>query len=283
MSDTIPERVITAVERIPAFPKSVQQVLSLAADVNCSPRDLVDVLRNDPIFTMKILKVVNSPFMGLARQITSIQQACVYLGVNTLKNLALSLASIGMLPRRNDAGFDMNAFWLHSLAVALIARRLAVMLAATQQESSDHFSAGLLHDVGKAVLALYMPREFKAALEKSRTTEAFIHEAEREALQASHADVGALVARRWGFPESLIQGIALHHSPEQAPEERHVACVFAADQVCKSLRYGDSGEEKIEPLPPVVAERFSRDLPDLIRALPDMDEELQKARIFINA
>jgi len=92
VSASIPEQVIQAVDKIPAFPKSVQQVLSLTADVNCSPRDLVDVLKNDPIFTMKIIKVVNSPFMGLAHQISSIQQACVYLGVNTLKNLALSLA-----------------------------------------------------------------------------------------------------------------------------------------------------------------------------------------------
>lgn len=283
MSASIPEKVIQAVDQIPAFPKSVQQVLSLTADVNCSPNDLVDVLRNDPIFTMKILKVVNSPFMGLAHQITSIQQACVYLGVNTLKNLALSLASIGMLPKKNDAGFDMNDFWLHSLAVALIARRLSLMLEVTQQESTDYFSTGLLHDVGKAVLALYMPHEFKSALEKAKGSDTYVYQAELETFKASHADVGALVATRWGFPESLVRGIAMHHAPQQAPEDVHVTCVFAADQVCKTLRYGDSGEDKVEPLPLSMEQLFSRDLESLIHSLPDLDEELQKARIFINA
>ncbi len=279
----IPEQVLQAVDRIPAFPKSVQQVLTLAADINCAPKDLVGVLKNDPIFTMKILKVVNSPFMGLSSRVTSIHQASVYLGVNTLKNLALSLAGIGMLPARNKAGFPMQDFWLHSLAVALVSRRLAGLLEVAQQESADFFSAGLLHDVGKAVLALYMPEAFQAALELARQSPLFVFEAEERTLAADHAEVGALVAQRWGFPEVLVQGIAWHHTPERGLELPLVLCVFAADQVCKTLRYGSSGEDKCQPLPPSVAQRFGRDLDGLVRALPDLDEELQKARIFINA
>ncbi len=285
----MPEHVVAAVDRMPAFPKSVQQVLTLAAEPNCSPRDLVDVLKNDPIFTLKILKVVNSPFMGLANRITSIHQACVYLGVNTLKNLALSLASVGMLPGSNRAGFDMNHFWLHSLAVALSSRRLALMLRVSQQESSDYFSAGLLHDIGKAVLALTMPEEFRRSLAKAREESQPLFEVERDELEVNHADVGALLAQRWGFPESLLMGIAMHHeagaldAPLFDDAADVVTCVFVADQICKTLRYGDSGEAYIQPLPPWVEQRFDRDLPDLIRSLPDMEEELQKARVFISA
>ena len=69
-----PDNVLKAVEKMPAFPKSVQQVLQLTADINCLPKDLVNVIKNDPVFTLKILKVVNSPFMGLANKITSIHQ-----------------------------------------------------------------------------------------------------------------------------------------------------------------------------------------------------------------
>lgn len=278
----LPEEVMRAVDKIPAFPKSVQQVLALTADPNCSPRDLVVVLRNDPIFTLKILKVVNSPFIGLANQITSIQQASVYLGVNTLKNLALSLASIGMLPSSNEAEFDMNQFWLHSLATALISRKLALMLEASQQESADFFSAGLLHDIGKAVLALHMPEQFKTALITTKSSEQYMYETERTILNANHADVGALVAERWGFPDTLVRGIALHHAPANAADDYILSCVFAGNQICKTLQFGNSGENKVEPLPAEVQECFSRDLPSLVDSLPDMEEELEKARVFIN-
>ncbi len=279
----VPEHVLAAVDRIPAFPKSVQQVLAHAAEPNCSPKDLVDVLKNDPIFTLKILKVVNSPFIGLARQITSVHQACVYLGVNTLKNLAMNLASVGVLPSSNKAGFDMNDFWLHSLAVALISTKLGIMLNVPSREGSDFFSAGMLHDVGKVVLALTVPEEYKRALEQSKEQKRPLYEMESEELEVNHADVGALLAQHWGFPKSLITGIALHHTPDSEEADDLVMCIFAADQVCKSLSYGHSGEDLIQELPERVQNRFSRNLDELIRSLPDMEEDLQKARIFINA
>lgn len=279
----IRENVLQAVEKIPAFPKSVQQVLQLTARLDCAPKDLVSVLENDPIFTLKILKVVNSPFIGLATRIHSIQQACVYLGVNTLKNLALSLASMGVLPRHNKAGLDMNEFWLHSLAVALVSRRLAHMLHVPVQESSDFFSAGLLHDVGKAVLALSMPDAFAKALSLAAESEHFLYDAEYTILQTNHADVGALLARRWGFPEPLVQGIAMHHTPEKSAAEIIVICVFTADQICKFLRYGHSGESGIQPLPIEIEQLFGMDFQTMCHGMPDLEQDLDKARVFINA
>jgi putative nucleotidyltransferase with HDIG domain len=189
-----PESALKAVDKMPAFPKSVQQVLQLTADINCSPKELVNVIKLDPIFTMKMLKVVNSPFVGLAQQVTSIQQASVFLGINTIKNLALSLATIGALPRTNKAGFNMNEFWLHSLAVAAIARRLAERIGVEKNRASDYFSAGLLHDIGKGVFALYLPETFKNALDRARDETMPLYLAEIECVGVSHAAIGATLA-----------------------------------------------------------------------------------------
>ncbi len=279
-----PDNVLKAVDKMPAFPKSVQQVLELTADINCLPKDLVNVIKNDPVFTLKILKVVNSPFMGLASKITSIHQASVYLGVNTLKNLSLSLACIGTLPPSNKAGFDMNGFWLHSLAVATMTRRLAEHCKVPRNEAADYFSAGLLHDIGKVVFALYMPEEYAEALALAGQGESRLFEAEEQTMNVNHAQIGTLLAEKWGFPESLVQSIASHHGPFSEMENSLIVdCVFAANQVCKFLEYGFSGDAMAEDFPDSVRNRFGMDLERVSQAMPDMTEELERARIFINA
>ncbi|MDP2169450.1 MAG: HDOD domain-containing protein, partial [Rhodocyclaceae bacterium] len=96
------ERKLTAaVERMPAFPKSVQVILEMTRDINCLPRNLVGVIEKDPVMTIKILRVINSAYYGLPNKITSVGQSVVYLGINTIKNLALSFAAVGILPRFN--------------------------------------------------------------------------------------------------------------------------------------------------------------------------------------
>lgn len=103
----------------------MQRILELTRDVNSTPKDLVEVIDKDPVVTVKILKVVNSAYYSLPKQITSIGHAVVYLGFNTIKNLALSIAAIGMLPKDSASGFDVQKYLLHSLATADIAKLLA--------------------------------------------------------------------------------------------------------------------------------------------------------------
>jgi HD-like signal output (HDOD) protein len=143
MSPELSQKLAAAVDGMPAFPKSVQAILDLTRDVNCTPKDLVQVIDKDPVVTVKILKIVNSAYYSLPKQVTSINHAVVFLGFNTIKNLALSIAAIGMLPKSNEAGFDVQEYLLHSLATANIAKRLATDLGGV--DPMDCFIAGLLH------------------------------------------------------------------------------------------------------------------------------------------
>ncbi|MDQ6989595.1 MAG: HDOD domain-containing protein, partial [Mariprofundaceae bacterium] len=172
------------VDAMPAFPQSVHRVLELTSDVNCAPKDVVQAIEHDPVMTAKMLKLVNSAFYSLPRKITSMNHAVVYVGVNTVKNMALSIATVGMLPKTNQAGMDMSAFLLHALATASIARQLAQQLAQEVDRQAfdavDFFVAGLLHDFGKVVLVRAMPEDFAKAVQLAKTAGRNLVEVEQE-------------------------------------------------------------------------------------------------------
>jgi len=274
-------KLLAAVEKMPAFPQSVNQVLKLTGDINCSQRDLVEVIKRDPVFTLKILRLVNSAYFGLSREITSINQASVYLGLNTLKNVSLGLAAVGAIPKSAGKRLDMGGFWLHSLAVATATRMLGLKLGVSREDAADYFAAGLLHDVGKVVFALYMPDEFEKVSERAAEPGASFHQCEMDVIGATHADIGAMLAKKWNLPVELHDAIARHHSVGSGESSQLLDCLFAANQITKKLSFGAAGDFEIEPLSESVKERFSMDMDELIEDLPTLDEEVEHARIFI--
>jgi HD-like signal output (HDOD) protein len=191
------DKLLAFLEKMPAFPKSVQKVVQLTSDINTPAKEIVRVIEYDPVMTVKILKAINSAFYGLPHKITSVQRAVVHMGLNTIKNLALSVAAMGMLNTRNKANFNIDQFLLHSLSTASISRMLAERLGLSSSECSDCFVAGLLHDFGKAVFAEFMPTEFKLALEKSQALQLPLHETELEFIGLTHSQAGKILAEKW--------------------------------------------------------------------------------------
>ena len=277
MSPELTKKLTAAVDGMPAFPKSVQRVLELTRDVNSMPKDLVEVIDKDPVLTVKILKVVNSAYYSLPKQITSVGHSVVYLGFNTIKNLALSIAAIGMLPKTNEAGFDGQQYLLHSLATAAIAKQVA--LKAGDADPMDCFIAGLLHDFGKVVLAQFMPGEFRQALEASQQQGTSLHLALRETLGVDHAVVGAMLVEKWRFAPNLVETIRHQYGPELADSDM-IACVFAANQISKKLGFGFAGNLLVEEFPPAVVKRLGGSLDEVIASLGDLTPLFEEAKIF---
>ncbi|HEX8986766.1 MAG TPA: HDOD domain-containing protein [Rhodocyclaceae bacterium] len=268
----------TAVERMPAFPQSVQKILDLTRDINCLPKDLVVVIEKDPVMTMKILKVINSAFYNLPTKITSVNQSVVYLGLNTIKNLALSIAAVGMLPRFNTSGFDIQKYLLHSLMTAALARQVAVKFARGQLDPGDAYIAGLLHDFGKAVFAQFMSHEFREALAVSEERNIPLHLAEAEVIGADHALVGSMLATKWQFPAHLVACIRDHHSTEAEPTPL-MDCVRVADQICRKLGVGDSGNAWREDEQMAAPQRFGS-FEAVVESLGDLDLIVADAQTF---
>lgn len=277
MSPELALKLTAAVDGMPAFPKSVQKILELTRDVNCSPKDLVQVIDKDPVVTVKVLRVVNSAYYSLPKQVTSINHAVVYLGFNTIKNLALSIAAIGMLPANNAAGFDGGQYLLHSLATAGIAKQLAQRVEGA--DPMDCFIAGLLHDFGKVVFAQFMPEEFKKALALSQENKTSLHANLRQIIGVDHAVVGAMLVDKWRFPADLVETIRHQYSPE-LKDTPMIACVFAANQISKKLEFGFAGNPYVEELTPTIAKRLGGTLDELIASLGDLAPLFEEAKIF---
>ena len=280
MTPELSQKLAAAVDRMPAFPKSVQKILELTSDVNCSPKDLVQVIDKDPVVTVKILRVVNSPYYSLSKQVTSIGHAVVYMGFNSVKNLALSVAAIGMLPQDNAAGFDAQQYLLHSLATASIAKQLALRV--DDADPTDCFIAGLLHDFGKVVFAQFMPEEFRKALERSQADGSSLHRALQESIGVDHAVVGAMLVEKWRFAAPLVETIR-HQYGAQRKDSDMIACVFAANQISKKLQFGFGGNPYVEELPPDVEKRLGGSLDDVIASLGDVHKLFEEAKIFSSA
>ncbi len=277
MNTDLSLRLAAAVEQMPAFPKSVQKILDLTRDVACAPKDLVQVIDRDPVVTVKVLRVVNSAYYGLAKQITSVNHAVVFLGFNTIKNLALSIAAIGMLPSNPLAGFDGQRYLLHSLTTAAIARQLAQRL--PEADVHDCFIAGLLHDFGKVVVAQFMPMEFRRSMELSLWNGQPLHAALCEVIGVDHAEVGAMLAEKWRFAPHLVQCIRHLHSPEHCDTDM-MACVFAANQISQRLGLDYGGSMVAAPLPVTVTNRLAGQIDEVQASLGDLAPLLNESRLF---
>ena len=277
VSPELSQKLAAAVESMPAFPKSVQRILALTNDMNCSPKDLVKVIDRDPVVTVKVLRVVNSTYYSLAKQITSIDHAVVFLGFNTIKNLALSIAAIGMLPANNEAGFDGQQYLLHSLATAGISKQLAVLVPAV--DPYDCFIAGLLHDFGKVVIAQFMPQEFRKAREISLWNETSLHVALRDVIGVDHAAVGAMLVAKWRFAPCLIETIEHQHASNLLDTDM-IACVFTANLISKKLGFDFGGGAVVEELPPPIAKRLGGNLSEIMVSLGDLTPMIDEARRF---
>ena len=278
-SAELTKKLSAAVEKMPAFPKSVQRILELARDINCQPKELVMVIEKDPVMTMKLLRILNSAYYSFPKQITSVNQSVVYLGLNTIKNMALSFAAMGILPQQNAAGFDIQRYLMHSLTTASLARTLCQKFGKEGIDPTDCYIAGLLHDFGKVVFAQFMPAEFKQALAMSGGDGSSLHDAEQKVIGADHSLVGAMLVEKWQFPKSLTDTIRNHHG-EISPDNSLQSCLFVADQLSKKLSLGHPDDLELEELPPAMVAHFGMNMDGIVAKLGDLSKVMEEAQTF---
>ena len=280
----IDPRIMAMVEKMPAFPASVTTILNLTARSTCAPKDLVEVIEHDPVLTVKVLKLVNSAYFGLSREVTSVKQAIVYVGINTIKNVAISIAAMGALPSTSPSGYDLQRFLSHSLTTAAAARVLARGLGVKENDLGDFFVASLLHDIGQLLMAQFFPAEFAKALSLCADDGVSIQQAEQQMMGVDHAMVGAMLAERWQLPAPLVGCIRNHHrlGEIESPTPLDMT-VFVANQVSKMVVADGQGLSQIESFPPHVETWVGGDLHGVMGRLHDLDTEIERCRHIIAA
>jgi len=279
ISTELSKKLSDAVEKMPAFPKSVQRILELSRDINCPPKELVSVIEKDPVMTMKLLRTLNSAYYSFPKQINSINHSIVFLGLNTIKNMALSIAVIGALPQHNTAGYDIQRYLMHSLITASLARLLCQKFNKDGTDPGDCNLAGLLHDFGQIVFAQFLPEEFKKALSYSTDNNVPLYIAEQHIIGVDHSRVGAMLVERWQFPKNLSDAIRHHHDGTSVHSTLH-GCLFVADQLSKHKTLSSGSDGVPNELPPAMADRFGGNLNEIIVQLGDLSNVVAEAQAF---
>jgi putative nucleotidyltransferase with HDIG domain len=268
----IERKLMAAVERMPAFPKSVQRMLELTRSPTVEPKQIVAVIEKDPVMTARILRVINSAFYSLPNKISGVGHAVVLLGINTVKNLAIRTAAVGMIPKENGAGFDTDRYLLHSLGCAEVSRMLAQSLG--DADPIEAYIGGLLHDFGKILFALYLPQPFREVLDTAASSGSALHEVEQAMFGVDHTHAGALLAEKWQFPASLVDTIRHHHRPPPAGGPGR--CLFIANEMIKERDFGDAGNHRVCALPPGLGGALGSDYAGIGQALPGLHDKLEQ-------
>jgi len=237
----------------------------------------VEVIDKDPVVTVKVLKVVNSAYYSLPKQITSVGHAVVFLGFNTIKNLALGIAALSLAPAKLPGVLENKAYLHHSMATAAIARRLGGRFPSI--DPNDFFIAGLLHDFGKVVLAQVMPAQFRKALEYALWHEVSLHSGLMEVTGIDQSEVGAMLLEHWRFPAELVDGIR-HQYVRNGTAPTLSMCIQAANQICKHAGVDFAANDKPVAFSAPMEQAFGGTLETVMESLGDVAEILQSAIHF---
>jgi putative nucleotidyltransferase with HDIG domain len=198
------------------LPVSAARLAGLVADPDSNLSSITEVISLDPSLTGRVLRAANSARSAARSNITNVNDAVIRLGRGTILSIVVGSAARKQLQRSLPAyGLGENALWKHSVAAAIAAETMGQICRVSVPPEA--FAAALLHDIGKLVLARFLDAP---TLELIREAESSGHldplQAEREILEVNHAELGGLIAQKWGLPESIVQGISYHHRPEES-------------------------------------------------------------------
>lgn len=216
------DSIINRVRDLPPLPQILGKVLAVINDPSSSAKDVGRVLALDQGLATRILRLANSAYYGFSRQVASVEEAIVRLGLGEVKSQILVIAAKDTL-RRPITGYQLDrlGLWRHSLVSAFAASRLSRAL--RHKRNDEAFMAGLLHDVGKLILDEYVASEFSAILRLVEEESVPFQEAELRILGFDHAVVGAKVIERWALPSDLVAAVAYHHRPSEAEQGHELA------------------------------------------------------------
>ncbi|MBN2711752.1 MAG: HDOD domain-containing protein [Planctomycetes bacterium] len=242
MSDV--KALVNDISDLPTLPDVVAKLNRMITDPSTSAGDINDVISRDVSLSAKILKLVNSPYYGFARRITTITYAVVILGFNTVRNLALSAFIFDAFKNRSKSGFNLKDFWRHSIGTAIASSAVAKNVEGVSDE--DAFMAGLLHGVGLVVMNQHLNEDLEKVISVVKQKDCLFLEAEHEVLGYDHCEVGGLLLEKWNLPEFIVDSVRFYSDPSKAVvAPKLAAAVHVGNLLVRSLSIGSAGDKKV--------------------------------------
>lgn len=246
--DTLDKLIATVkkTDNLPTLPKVLSKISEEIDNDNFSIKNIGELMSRDVSLSARILKIVNSPFYGFPQRIYNINHAILLLGANVLKSIIIS-TSVFTAMKETMAGLSE-----HSLFCAFTAKHISVKLRAQKIINIDPdimFSAGLLHDIGKIIIATVFKDDFKKIIETAGKSEKPLTDIEHDILNTSHDYLGYMLTKEWNLPQSIYIPIKYHHNINLADDfKAETAILNIADFLTRALGIGFSGTSYLEKI-----------------------------------
>ncbi|MBM9616418.1 HDOD domain-containing protein [Desulfobulbus rhabdoformis] len=222
---------------LPSLPPLFHKLMDLFEDQETTSNDIAEVVGEDIAMTAQLLKLVNSSFFSLNREILTVHEAVNYLGLEILRHLVIAQHIFNSCNDQERKEFHLDALWEHSLCTATLAREIGEFISDDPTTGSSAYLAGLLHEIGKLVLVHHMPEQYTKILDNCETEGQCQSEVEMKFLGTNHAIIGGYLTSLWGLPHNITEAISLHHGTEDAPEVCRLSpvleAVWHANRICK--------------------------------------------------
>lgn len=223
--------LISQLSSVPTLPVIYKEIAKEIESREPSAGRIGALISKDPAMTAKILQLANSALLGVRSRISNASQAVSLIGLDMIRALVISAHIFTQFEARQMEEMSISRLWKHSLATASVGQAIARAEHASREIVDDSFTAGLLHDIGKMILASIMPEKYKAVLQRVAKESLPVSQAEYQAFSCTHAEVGAYLIGIWGLPHAIVEAVALHGCPSKSPTGTFsvLTAVHAAD------------------------------------------------------
>jgi putative nucleotidyltransferase with HDIG domain len=226
LNDSNLATIISEMDTLPSVPALYIEMVDELQSPEPSIQKVGQIIARDPGMTAKILQLVNSAFFGLRRRVSNPADAVSYVGLERVQQLFLAIHAFSRFTPAAAGSFSMELLWKHSLSTAAFAKAVAREEEPGTETAEDAFTAGLLHDIGKLMLACRLGDRHAEAINLAKMKGMPLWAAEQQVLSVTHAEVGAYLLGLWGLPDSIVEAVAYHHRPTDCANK--VFCALTA-------------------------------------------------------
>jgi len=272
---------------LPTLPAVITKLGAAIRDPNVDAARIAKIIEDDPAMMARILKVVNSVLYKAAEPINSLQMAVARMGLTAVHNIAMSTSVFSTFGKRGVGDFTPEEFWQHSISTGIAT---AVLYERTRDTLGRRFGtdvlhlSGLLHDIGKIILAQYYHEEFVAAIEMAKEKEMSLLQAESEVIGIDHAEIGAWLGLKWNLSSEFLQVVRWHHDPESADAEHQslVMLCHTGNYICNLEKIGYSGDAAAPSFQQKVWINLGLTVKDISQIVDEVLEESKESEIWMS-